>query len=96
MTELTAESVKTWRYEKGPGGVKMPVMTTEEREAWRELSNRKATEHLSREEFLLWAALDRKVQYRAKQESKGRDIEWHRPEAQRKRALDRKRGRYGR
>jgi hypothetical protein len=61
---LTLEQVSAWTWERNHGGLRVPVLPREEQEEWVRLSALKAETRLPEAVFLLWAALDRKVQYR--------------------------------
>lgn len=67
---LTVEKVKDWNWVTSPDHHgKIPEMSEQERRAWSELTNKKIDEgRIPKKEFTLWAALDRKLQYRAKKQ----------------------------
>lgn len=93
MSEITLdlEEVKNWVWETNYGGRKVPAMSEEEQAVHRELDAKKrAGEYMPRDQFMLWSALDRKVQYRHKQNYSEKRVDWA------KRNLERARSKYGR
>jgi hypothetical protein len=67
MTTVTFQSVTDWAYVQDAEHHRaVPAMPKEERTAWIQLSDAKATRRLSVEEFKLFVALDRKLRFRAR------------------------------